>query len=317
MTDFPDTVLIVAGPTAGGKSALALAAARRWNGTVINADSMQIYDGLPVLTAHPSAQEKAEIPHRLYGVLPPAEQCSAARWCDMAQAEIAAAHKAGRLPVVTGGTGFYIKALTEGLSPIPAVPEEIRRQVQADFAARGKEDFAKRLAAKDPVIAARIDMNNPQRMMRAMEVLEATGDSLAHWQDTAKQGGLDADLRIVTVVLLPERARLYERCDKRFAWMLEQGALEEVRDFAARMDAGDIPEDAPLTQALGFAELRRYLAGDLTRGEAEELSCRITRRYAKRQTTWFKNQLKAALFVDAPDATALEKIASRLQATAE
>lgn len=317
MPDLQNTVLIVAGPTAGGKSALALAAARKWNGTVINADSMQIYDGLPTLTAHPSDVEKREIPHRLYGALSPQEQCSAARWCDMALAEITAAQQAGRLPVVTGGTGFYIKALTEGLSPIPAVPEDIRARVQDYFTAIGKEAFAKELAQKDPAIAARIDMNNPQRMMRAMEVLEATGKSLSHWQDIEKQGGLGADVKIVTVVLLPERAALYERCDKRFAWMLENGALDEVRDFAARIKAGDVPETAPLMQALGFAELRDYLAGGLTREDAEELSCRKTRHYAKRQMTWFKNQLADALFVDTADAAAIAEIATRLQVTAE
>lgn len=315
MPVFPKTVLIVAGPTAGGKSALALACARKWNGTVINADSMQVYDGLPVLTAHPSVEEKQEIPHKLYGVLDAAEQCTAARWCDMALAEVAAAHQHGRLPIVTGGTGFYMKALTEGLSPVPYVPEDVRAQVRNDFAVMGTEAFAEKLAEKDPAIASRIDMRNPQRMMRAMEVLKATGKSLGYWQDKEKQGGLADDIRVVTVVLLPERAHLYARCDKRFSWMLEHGALDEVKDFAARIAAGTVPEDAPLLQALGFAELRDYLAGKLTREDAEELSCRKTRQYAKRQMTWMRNQLGDALFVDAPDAAAVEKIANRLQET--
>ncbi|TNE32625.1 MAG: tRNA (adenosine(37)-N6)-dimethylallyltransferase MiaA [Alphaproteobacteria bacterium] len=317
MTVFPKTVLIVAGPTAGGKSALALACARKWNGAVINADSMQIYDGLPTLTAHPSEEEKQEIPHKLYGALTPAEQCSAARWCDMALAEIAAAHHQNRLPIMTGGTGFYMKALTEGLSPIPDVPGDIRSRVQEHFEKIGKEAFAKELAEKDPAIAARIDMQNPQRMMRAMEVLQATGKSLSYWQDMEKQGGLDSDMRVVTVVLFPDRERLYARCDKRFAWMLEHGALEEVRDFSAQITAGNVPEDAPLLQALGFTELCDYLAGNLTREEAEELSCRKTRQYAKRQMTWFKNQMPDALFVDAPDEAAVEKIATRLQEITE
>jgi len=315
--DFPNTVLIVAGPTAGGKSALALACARKWNGTVINADSMQVYDGLPTLTAHPSIEEKQEIPHRLYGVLGAAEQCTAADWRDMALAEIAAVHQQGGLPIITGGTGFYMKALTEGLSPIPHIPEDIRADVRRHFTALGREAFAKELAEKDPAIAARIDMQNPQRMMRAMEVLEATGKSLSHWQDLEKHGGLGDDVKIVTVVLLPERAYLYQRCDKRFAWMLEHGALDEVRDFSAEIAAGNVPKDAPLLQALGFAELRDYLAGDLTRQEAEELSCQKTRHYAKRQMTWFKNQIKEALFVDAPDAAAVEEIANRLQEIVE
>ena len=314
-TVLPKTVLIVAGPTAGGKSALALACARKWNGTVINADSMQVYDGLPTLTAHPSMEEKQEIPHKLYGVLDAAEQCSAARWCDMARAEIATAHQQGRLPIITGGTGFYMKALTEGLSPIPEIPEKIRAQIRNDFAEMGKEAFAEELAKKDPEITTRIDMQNPQRMMRAMEVLTATGKSLAMWQDSEKQGGLGDDINVVTVVLLPERVYLYARCDKRFSWMLEHGALDEVQDFSERIKAGDVPEDAPLLQALGFTELRDYLAGNLTRAEAEELSCRKTRQYAKRQMTWFRNQLGDALFVDAPDMAAVEKIATRLQET--
>ncbi|TVQ83437.1 MAG: tRNA (adenosine(37)-N6)-dimethylallyltransferase MiaA [Micavibrio sp.] len=300
MSSEKKAVYIVAGPTAGGKSALALALAERQDGIVINADSVQIYDGLPCLTAQPSEEEKSHAPHRLYGLLPPAESCTAARWAALALAEIRAALDAGKTPILAGGTGFYIEALADGLSPVPDVPGDIRAKTRDIFAQKGLQDFAAALAARDPDIAGRIDMNNPQRLMRAFEVLEATGKSLAAWQDLPREGGLKAraDLDVVTILLLPPRDVLYARCNARFEKMLEAGALEEVRDLAAAIESGDVPEDAPLTRALGFDELRLFLDGKLSREEAVSQAQQKTRNYAKRQMTWFKNRMPDAVTVD-------------------
>jgi len=294
------TVIVIGGPTASGKSGLALDLARAHGGTVINADSMQVYAGLPVLTAHPSAAEQAEAPHRLYGALAPAEICSAARWRDLALAEIETAAAQNRLPVVVGGTGFYIRALTEGLSPMPAVPEAVRQRLGAEIAAEGNAAFHARLAARDPVMAAKLHPGNTQRLIRAMEILEHTGESLAHWQSLPPVAP-PAHLRFVKAALLPPREWLYARCNERFDAMLARGALDEVRDFPAPAAHGGLP----LHKALGYPELRAYLDGHMTRADATRAAQQSTRHYAKRQITWFRHQMHTDIVLPLPDASLL------------
>lgn len=283
-------VVLVYGPTASGKSALALEMAERERGVIINADSMQLYDALPLLTAQPNATECGDVPHRLYGTLAPNERASAGRWRAMAEEEIKAALQANLLPILVGGTGFYIKALTEGLSPIPAVPDQIRQSAEKMQKDLGNPAFHQALVEKDPVMAARLSPNDTQRLVRAWEVLEATGKSLSFWQSLPPEEP-PSDWAFAHHFINPARADLYARCDARFDSMLEQGVLDEVRAFSALIDSGAVPEDAPVAGAIGFRPLRDFIRGRCTLEEAAAKARQETRNYAKRQITWFKNQL--------------------------
>ncbi|MCW8836287.1 MAG: tRNA (adenosine(37)-N6)-dimethylallyltransferase MiaA [Rhodospirillales bacterium] len=288
-----DPVLIVAGPTASGKSALALDAAEAFAGVVINADSMQVYHDLEILTARPPAEDEARAPHRLYGVIDGAEVCSAARWLDMAVAEIATAREKGLLPVVTGGTGLYLKALMEGLSPIPEIPADVRVAARALRERIGAESFHAEVARRDPAAADRIPPSDSQRLIRAYEVFEATGRPLTAWQnECAPEPAVDA--RFVVITVIPERAELYARCDGRFDAMIERGALDEVR----KLDARGLDPALPIMKALGVPELRRFLAGETTLEEARDLAKTATRQYAKRQCTWLRHQIRADFSLD-------------------
>jgi len=278
-------VVIIGGPTASGKSALAVDVALAFGGTVVNADSMQLYRELDVLTARPGAEDLERAPHRLYGVLPGSERGSAARWRAMALDEIAAAHGAGRVPVVVGGTGLYLRALMEGLSAVPTVPEEVRRAAHARLEALGGEAFRAELVARDPAMA-RLNPGDTTRLTRAWEVLEATGRPLSEWQAERAEGP-PPGLSFHVVILEPPRAALYERCDRRFVLMLEQGALEEVR----RLDALGLDPGLPVMKALGVPELRAHLHGAMPLDEAVAKGQQSTRNYAKRQGTWFRHQL--------------------------
>ncbi|OJX75186.1 tRNA (adenosine(37)-N6)-dimethylallyltransferase MiaA [Magnetospirillum sp. 64-120] len=284
MNDRP--AIVVAGPTASGKSGLALAIARQFNGVVVNADSMQVYDVLRVVTARPSQEDEALAPHRLYGVLSPAVNCSAALWKDMAAAEMEAIWQAGKLPVVVGGTGLYLRTLMHGISPAPDIPDEVRAETRALLAKVGNAEFHALLASRDPVMAARLDPANSQRLARAYEVLEASGRSLADWQALPMEGAVAA--RWLTLFLDPPRNILYGNCDRRFAQMVEQGALDEVRVL---LDMHLDPA-LPAMKALGVPELAGLLSQTLTREQAIEQAQRATRNYAKRQLTWFRNQLE-------------------------
>ncbi len=282
-------VVFVGGPTASGKSGLALDLAEALDGVVINADSMQVYRDLSVVTARPGPDDLARAPHRLYGVIDGAERCSAARWREMAIAEIAAAHRDARLPVVTGGTGFYFRALTDGLSDIPDVPEAVKAEALAMHAELGGAAFHAALAERDPVMAARLSPGDSQRLVRAWEVLEATGRSLADWQAEPVSGPPPA-LRFLTLVLMPPREPLYAACDRRFVAMMEGGAVDEVRALLARrLDPG-----LPVMKVLGVPEIARFLAGEIDRDAAIAQAQQATRRYAKRQMTWFRNQVLAS-----------------------
>jgi tRNA dimethylallyltransferase len=280
---FP--VAVIGGPTASGKSSLALRLAERIGGTVVNADSMQVYRELRVLTARPGSADLARAPHRLYGVLSAAERCSAARWRSLALEAIREARELGRVPVVVGGTGLYIRALTDGLVELPAIPEEVRAAAREAREVLGPAGFHADLAARDPEAAARLDPADRTRTLRAWEVVVATGRPLSHWQACAP-GGPPPGLRFLPVLVDPPREVLYARCDRRFAAMLAEGALEEVR----ALDLLGLDPDLPAMKALGIPELRAYLRGDIDFSSAVETAKRQTRRYAKRQVTWFRHQ---------------------------
>lgn len=299
-------VLIIGGPTASGKSGLALAAAQLFGGVVINADSMQIYDGLPLLTAQPSAADKAAAPHRLYGALEPTAACTAAAWRGMALAEIDSALAEGKMPIIVGGTGFYIKTLLAGISPIPEVPAEIRARGVALQQEMGNPAFHNLLKARDPATAAKLDPMNTQRNVRAWEVLEATGRGLAAWHETPPAPP-PAHLSFRIAALLPPRDVLYENCDARFDVMLAQGAADEARDFRNRMQGAA----SPLDKALGYAELLDMIDGRQDAETAAAATKQATRHYAKRQSTWFRNQMPDALALSAPDTDALRTLVGR------
>lgn len=292
-------VIVIGGPTASGKSDLALSLARRLNGVVINADSMQIYEGLPILTAQPDGIAMTEITHRLYNLLPPDSACSAAQWRNLAIEQILAAHQLERMPIIVGGTGFYMSTLMQGLSPIPEVPADIRDGLIARQKDIGTDGLFAQLQQQDPETASRIDRYNTQRVIRALEVLEYTGQSLASWQDIPREGP-PPHMRFMTVSLLPDRDRLYQRCNERFMHMLDNGMVEEVTEFKARG-----LEFSPLFKSLGYPELSDMLDGKLTRKEAVEAAQSATRNYAKRQMTWFRNQMKADFSQEKPDAKAV------------
>ena len=286
-------VVIVAGPTASGKSALALAVAEALGGTIINADSMQVYRDLAVLTARPGAAELARAPHRLYGVIDAAEACSAGRWRDLALAEIVAAREAGRVPILAGGTGLYLRALLEGLAAVPPVPAALRAEARALHARLGGEAFRQVLAARDPEAAQRLAAGDTQRLIRAYEVVTATGRPLADWR---RAQGPASGPPAAAVLLLPPRAELYAACDARFLRMMERGALAEVEAVLAR----GLDPALPAMRAVGVAELAALLAGRLSREAAVAAAQQATRRYAKRQYTWFRHQL--------PEHGALQKL---------
>ncbi|HTZ37125.1 MAG TPA: tRNA (adenosine(37)-N6)-dimethylallyltransferase MiaA [Stellaceae bacterium] len=281
-------VIVVTGPTASGKSALALALAEHYGGIVINADSQQLYRDLRVLTARPDAAAEARAPHRLYGFLDAAERGSAARWRGLATAEIDAALAAGRLPIVVGGTGLYLRALMRGLAPIPDIPAAVRAEAAALYEALGGSGFRARLAALDPATAARLPPGDRTRLTRAFEVVRATGVPIGAWQDRAAG---PARYRFATLLIAPPRDALYAACDARFAAMVAAGGLAEAAALRARrLDPG-----LPAMKAVGVPELMRHLAGEITLAEAVAAAQQATRRYAKRQTTWFRHQIDAGL----------------------
>jgi tRNA dimethylallyltransferase len=282
-------VIVIAGPTASGKSALALGVARALGGTIINADSMQIYRDLAAVTARPGDDDLARAPHRLYGVLDGAELCSAARWAELARGEIAAAAAAGRLPILCGGTGLYLRTLLHGIAPVPSIPDEIRRAARQLHAQLGGAAFRAELARLDPGGAGRIEPGDSQRLIRAYEVAAATGVPLGVWQRA--QPSVPSGLDPVIFTLLPPREALYAAIDARFAGMVEAGALDEVRALTAR----GLDPALPVMKAVGVPELAAYLAGDLPLAAAITAAQQASRRYAKRQFTWFRHQLPGAL----------------------
>ena len=285
-------VIVVGGPTASGKSALAMALAEEFGGVVINADAMQVYRELPILTARPGEADLARVPHRLFGVLGAEDPCSAGRWRDMALKAIGEARGDGKRPIIVGGTGLYLKALCEGIDDIPAVPSEVRAALEARYDAQGGEAFKASLARDDPRTAERLPPGDRQRLVRAAAVLEVTGKPLSAWHEgTSDKPAIQTE----AVLLLPPRDALYAACDARFAAMVEQGALDEARAFLAR----GLDPDLPLMKAVGLRELGRHIAGEIALEEAIEEGSRATRRYAKRQYTWFRHQMPGATILNA------------------
>ena len=301
----PATILI-AGPTASGKSALALALAEKLGGVIINADSMQVYRDLRIITARPSPAEERQAPHRLYGRVDAAENYSVGRWCTDAAATLAATKRYGRAAIVVGGTGLYFKALTQGIAAVPPVPAEVREAVRARLASEGVAALHAELKRHDPVAAARLMPGDRSRITRALEVVLATGRSLLEWHAENRPAGLDAG-RAAKIFLAPEREALHRRIDARFDAMIAAGALEEVRALAER----GLDPALPAMKAHGVPWLIRHFGGEITLAEAIEGGKRDTRQYTKRQATWFRNQLPEFAWV-APE-QALEAVAAQLK----
>ena len=278
--------VLIAGPTASGKSALALKLAERLGGVVINVDSMQVYRDLRIITARPSPHEEARVPHRLYGHVDAAENYSVGRWCTDTRAALSHVRDEGRVPILIGGTGLYFKALTQGLSAVPPTPIEIRAAVRQRIDEQGAPAMHAELVRRDPEVAARLRPADKMRVGRALEVLEATGRSLSDWRRDGMPAILDPG-HTVSVFLTPDRAELYGRINARFDAMLASGALDEVR----ALDARALDPLLPAMKAHGVPWLRRHLAGEISLEEAAEGGKMDTRRYTKRQVTWFRNQM--------------------------
>lgn len=278
-------IWLIAGPTASGKSALAVTLAEAVGGEIVNADSMQLYAGLRVLTAGPSPEEVARAPHHLFGTVNPAEGWSVGHWQRAANETLAQIAGRGRDAIVVGGTGLYFRALTRGLAEIPAVPADVRQAVGAEFEAMGEAAFRARLAEADPAAATRIAPGDRQRLARAWEVYAATGTSLTDHQGRA-EGALPAG-SWSAVAIDPPRDGLYARCDARLAAMIAHGALDEVRDLMAR----NLAPDLPAMKAVGVRELAAHLRGETSLEAALAAAQQETRRYAKRQTTWMRGQM--------------------------
>ncbi|MBT0669078.1 tRNA (adenosine(37)-N6)-dimethylallyltransferase MiaA [Novosphingobium profundi] len=284
--DVRPPLALIAGPTASGKSDCAVALARELqdrgrSAVIVNADASQVYADIPILSACPSEDERGGIDHRLFGTWDAAESCSAADWANAAAREIAAIHAQGAVPILVGGTGLYIRTLLDGIAPIPPIDPEIREAVRALPVAEAHAA----LTREDPERAMRLAPADTTRVARALEVVRSTGRPLAHWQ-ARKEGGIGETVTLFPAILMPERQWLYDRCDLRFARMIEAGALEEVRKLLAR----DLSPDLPAMRAIGVPELAEHLRGAIALDEAMARGAQATRRYAKRQFTWLRHQ---------------------------
>jgi tRNA dimethylallyltransferase len=277
-------VVLIAGPTASGKSALALALAERLDATIVNADSMQVYSELALLTARPTPADEACAPHALYGHVSARERYSSGRYQADAAAALARVHERGQTVIFVGGTGLYFDVLTKGLSPIPEVPGAVRAAVRTKFEAMGRDAFVAELALRDPVSLSRLRTSDTQRILRAAEVFEATGTPLAEWQAIPPEPVLSG-LRTVRFVLAPPREILAERIDRRFEVMIAQGAIEEARALIG------LDPSLPAAKILGLPELWKFLAGEFSLDAAISEAQTGTKQYVKRQLTWFRKRM--------------------------
>jgi tRNA dimethylallyltransferase len=278
--------VLIAGPTASGKSALALSLAERLGGVVINADSMQVYRDLRIITARPTPEEEGRAPHRLYGHVDAAVNHSVGHWFRDAQSVLAEAATTGKTPVFVGGTGLYFKALLTGIAGIPPIDPDIRARWNARLDTEGVEALHAELSRVDPQTAARLMVRDRSRILRALEVLEATGRNMGEWHGDGLPPALDAD-NAIKIFLTPEREELKQRIEKRFHTMLDAGALDEVK----ALDARGLSETLPAMKAHGVPWLRKFFRGEISREQAADGAIMDTRRYAKRQVTWFRNQM--------------------------
>ena len=278
-------MLVIVGPSASGKSRLAMEAAAAFGGVIVNADSMQLYRELRILTARPCTEDEARVPHRLYGTQSAAEACSAAAWRGLALAAIGDAEAAGKLPIVVGGTGLYIRALLRGLAAVPPIGPEAQTEARELHARLGPGGFHRRLAERDPAMASRLHPGDRQRLVRAYAVVAATGKSLVEWQ-SAEAGAPAFDRPYLGLRLDSGRDELYARCDARLQQMMDGGALDEVRDLLAL----NLNPELPAMKAIGVRELAGYLRGESALDAALTATRQATRRYVKRQTTWWRHQ---------------------------
>ncbi len=276
--------ILIGGPTASGKSDLAMRLADEVGGVIVNADSMQVYAGLSILTARPTPEDEGRCEHRLFGFLDPATPCSAGLWHRRARRLCQEISESGRVPVVVGGTGLYLRTFREGLAPIPDIPGDVRDGVRKRLAIQGPAALHAGLGRIDPALAAVLSPADSQRIARAHEVHEATGTPLSAWMTRSREGGWEGKLWQIS--LLPDRPLLFERTAARFGRMMAAGALGEAAAFARRC----LDPSLPATRCVGLASLTDYLAGRLTLEEACDEAKRATRRYARRQYTWFRHQ---------------------------
>jgi tRNA dimethylallyltransferase len=278
-------IILVAGPTASGKSARAMELARQIGGTIINADAMQVYAGLPILSAQPGRSDLDSIPHKLYGTMDPAEASSVGRWLELAGKAIDETVAEGRIPILTGGTGLYFQAWLGGLADIPDIPASVREDAEKLYAEIGEEDFRKKLANLDVGSAGKLAKNDRQRLIRAYEVAIHTGRPISEWQKETKSN-VHETFMIKAYCLLPEREALYADCDARFENMIRLGAIEEAKEFLKR----GLDPELPAMKTLGLREITSYLGGEIKLEDAISKARQMTRNYAKRQMTWFRNQ---------------------------
>jgi len=252
---------------------------------IVNADSAQIYRDLRVLSAAPTEEERQKAEHRLYGVQDSALPCSAADWAEMARREIGEVHSGGRTPILVGGTGLYVRTLLDGIAPVPAIDSEVRARVRETPV----EENRVKLEKLDPAATAHLNPGDTARINRALEVILSTGRTLAEWQKQ-REGGIASEVELRPLILLPPRKWLYARCDERFAHMIDRGAVTEVETLLARK----LNPNLPVMRAIGVSELASYLRGEISLDEATTAGQQATRRYAKRQYTWFAHQPPAA-----------------------
>ena len=280
-------VLIIAGPTASGKSAVALMLAKKLNGAIINADSMQIYKDLPIVTACPSAADYAAAPHHLYQHMDGSVRCSVALWLKLAARAVAEVRAAGQMPILVGGTGMYLNAAIHGISPIPEVSDEVHQKAQSDLDTYGGAAVKEMLQSLDPVLADRLEAGDSQRLVRALGVARQTGTPLSSWQKLPGEGQIEG--KIVTMAILPDRADVYAAIDRRFAQMMGEGGIAEVEQLLARQ----LDPSLPVMKALGVSAVAVYLRGEYNVEQAIYLAQRDSRHYAKRQMTWIRNNFIA------------------------
>jgi len=306
-------IILIAGPTASGKSALAMALAQRLDGEIVNADAQQIYQALPLLTARPGPEDLAKVAHHLVAVASPEQSWSVGHWLRACMTALADIQSRGRTAIIVGGTGLYFSALTRGLADIPPVPKPIRDVLEAQLDCDGEAEFREALARLDPAAEARIALADRQRLIRAMSVAEATGKSLSQWQADTRPTLAHEDWQ--GLVIEPNRKALYQRCDDRLSGMVAAGVLAEVADLLAMR----LNPTLPALKAVGFREFAAHLTGEVSLDEALAAAQMQTRRYAKRQLTWFRNQTPEWTRLTSPSADEAERLifASRGRLTPE